>query len=152
MLGRLASLDGRRRALAACAVAWVLGARVALALPRDALSTWQRWSDRLAARLPAPPPCSLDEAAWAITAAAARVPGTRCLAWALALRGLLTQAGIASELRIGVASTGAGTIKAHAWVESGGRALSWGEVDGYSVLAASATAGSGAAPRGAPAA
>jgi hypothetical protein len=150
-LGKLAAVDGRRRALVACGLGWVVLSRATLAAPGGSLPRRQRWLDRLAARLPSPPPCDLDEAAWAITAAAGRVPGTRCLAWSLALRGLLTQAGIASELRIGLASAAPGGIKAHAWVESAGRAWSWGEVEGYSVLAASAAnaaAPSGVAPRG----
>jgi hypothetical protein len=134
VLGRLAGLDARRRALVAHGVGWVLIARAALAIPGGSLPRRQRWLDRLATRLPAPPPCTPGEAAWAITAAARRVPGTRCLSWALALRGLFTQAGIAAELRIGVAADGPGAIRAHAWIDAGGQTWSWGDTDGYSVL------------------
>jgi hypothetical protein len=133
VLGKLAPLDGRQRALVAYGLAWVLVAKVALAV-RGPLPRRQRALDRLAGRLPAAPPCTRAEAAWAITAAARRVPGTRCLEWALALRGLLTQAGVASELRIGVTADGPGAIRAHAWIEADGETWSWGDTDGYSVL------------------
>jgi hypothetical protein len=127
MLARLAALDARQRALVARALGWVLVARAVLAAGGGrALPAQERRLARLAARLPAAPPCTAAEAAWAITAAGRRVPGTRCLAWSLALCGLLAQAGVAAELRIGVAASGPGRIEAHAWVSSGGRDLSWG--------------------------
>jgi hypothetical protein len=128
------SLDRRRRALAAYGLGWVVISRAALAAPGTSLPRRQQWLDRLAARLPAPPRCTRAEAASAISAVARWVPGTRCLGWALALRGLLAQAGIASDLRIGVAATGRGRIRAHAWIDSGGESWSWGESDEFSVL------------------
>ena len=134
LFGKLVALDARRRALLAYGCGWVLVAKAALAAPGASLLQRQRWLDRLAARLPASPPCTSAEAAWAITAVARRIPGTRCLAWALALRGLLAQVGVASELRIGVASDGPGAIRAHAWVESADATWSWGVTDGYEVL------------------
>ena len=88
----------------------------------------------MAARLPAPGSCTRADAAWVITAVARRIPGTQCLGWALALRGLLAQAGIDAELRIGVAPDAPGTIRGHAWIESGGETWSWGDSAGYSVL------------------
>jgi hypothetical protein len=134
VLRKLAALDPRRRALLAYGFGWVLLSKAALALPGGSLPRRQRSLDRLAARLPAPRRCPPSEAAWAITAAARRIPGTRCLEWALALRGLLAQAGIASAVRIGVAADGPGAIRAHAWVETASETWSWGETDGYSVL------------------
>jgi hypothetical protein len=134
VLRRIAALDARRRSLVAWGFGWVAVSRAALAVPGGSLDNWQRWMGRLAGALPAPPACTRDEAAWAITAAARRVPGTRCLAWSLALRGLLGQAGIACELRIGVAAAAPGAIRAHAWVDSGGQGWSWGDLEGYSVL------------------
>jgi hypothetical protein len=134
MLGRLAALDARRRALAVRGLGWVVIARAALAASGGSLPRSQRWLDRLAARLPAPPRFEPREAAWAITTAARRVPGTRCLAWTLALRGLLGQAGVASAVRIGVAAAAPGGIKAHAWLHAGDETFSWGDVDGYTVL------------------
>jgi hypothetical protein len=138
VLRRVAALDARRRALIAYGFGWVLVSKAALGVPRTSLPRRQRWLDRLAARVPAPARCTVGEAAWAITAAARRIPGTRCLEWALALRGLLSQAGIASELRIGVAADGPGAIRAHAWVEAAGETWSWGDTGGYSVLRARA--------------
>jgi hypothetical protein len=135
MLRRFAALAPRERRLVAGALGWVLAARAVLRLGGPSFPRQQRLLDRLVGFLPTPPRCTVEEASWAITAVAARVPGTRCLAWALALRGLLTQGGISSELCIGVAASEPGTIKAHAWVESAGRRWSWGgDVDGYQVL------------------
>jgi hypothetical protein len=62
------------------------------------------------------------EAAWAVQAAARRIPGTYCLARSLALHELLRRSGYASELRIGVATAAPG-IAAHAWVECNGTVL-----------------------------
>jgi len=135
VLRRLAALDSRRRVLVAHGVGWILLSKAALAVPGRSLPQRQRWLDGLAARLPAPPRLTHEEAAWAITAAARRIPRTRCLEWSLALRGLLAQAGIASALRLGVAAPERpGPIRAHAWIETDGRRWSWGDSAGYSVL------------------
>lgn len=134
MRAELAAFAGRRRALVAYGFGWIVISKAALAMPGRSLPRRQRWLDRLAARLPAPPACTRPEAAWAITAAARRVPAARCLEWALALRGLFAQAGIASELRFGVAADGAGAFRAHAWVEAAGETWSWGDAGDYRVL------------------
>jgi hypothetical protein len=134
VLRKLAALDARRRALVAYGFGWVLISKAALAVPGVSLPRRQQSIDRFAACLPAPPRSTPGEAAWAITAAARRIPRTRCLEWALALRGLLAQAGVASKLRIGVAADGPGTIRAHAWVEAVNETWSWGDTHGYSVL------------------
>ena len=133
MLRKIAKLDRRERTLLGRGVLWVVAARLGLwLLPFRNL---QRFLDRLAGMLPLAFPCSPEQAQWAVMAAASRIPGTKCLAWALAAHGLLTQAGIASDLRIGVAKTPEGGLKAHAWVECRGRSLSWGDdVNGYSRL------------------
>jgi hypothetical protein len=120
--------------LLAAGVFWVLAAHAALRAPVESLPAKRRALDALAKRLPRLSRCTLADAKWAVTAAGRRVPQTACLPWALALRGLLAQAGIASELRIGVATDGR-ALKAHAWVECGDQTLSWNEpVAGYSVL------------------
>jgi hypothetical protein len=64
-----------------------------------------------------------DEAdlAWAITAAAGYVPGANCLTQALAFQVLHGDANI--QVRYGVARTPCGRIAAHAWIESGGKAI-----------------------------
>jgi hypothetical protein len=134
MAAERSAAGARGRILAACGLGWVLASRLALRVPGGSLQTWQRRLAWLAARVPAAPPCTIDEAAWAITVVAVRVPGTRCLGWALALHGLLAQAGVASELRIGVAAAGPRAIRAHAWIECAGRTLSWGDAAGYRVL------------------
>jgi hypothetical protein len=125
----------RRLALATRAVGWVLAAKVALRAPRSTLPATERWLVRLGRALPGTT-VSVDEARWAVTAAAARVPGTRCLEWALALRGMLAEARVTSELRIGVRAERQGAFEAHAWIECDGRTLSWGDARGYSVLRA----------------
>ena len=61
--------------------------------------------------------------AWAVRAAARRVPRASCLTQSLALEALLVQAGHPAALRIGVARKDDGAFEAHAWVESEGRVL-----------------------------
>src|SRR5689334_957995 len=127
MLRRFAALDGRRRMLVGTAFVWVLAARFALSASRGLpLPLQARLLADLAARLPALAACTVDDAVWAVTAVARRIPGTRCLAWSLALRTLLAQARIDGDLRIGVAAAAAGNIEAHAWVQAAGRDLTWG--------------------------
>ena len=64
-----------------------------------------------------------DRVAWAVTAAARRLPGeSTCLSRALAAQLLLTRHGHSSLLRIGVAR-GDGILKAHAWLENSGRVI-----------------------------
>ena len=123
---RRRSQDDRPLAIAAIALCWVLVARVLLRLGRSPIPVLERWLARVAARLPAPSRGDVELAAGAITAAARRVPGTRCLAWSLALGGLLAQMGVPSRLRFGVARQGPGTIDAHAWIQCQGRDWSWG--------------------------
>ena len=129
ILRRFASLDGTERRLIARAFSWIVAARVGLrVLPyRTVPPLLDRWSRRA----PVGAPCSPEKVRWALAAAARRLPGTRCLAWALACRSLLAQAGFPSELRIGVAKTPEGHLRAHAWVECRGTSLSWGD-DGSS--------------------
>jgi|SRR5262245_23485927 len=124
------------RALAASALGWVLAARALLLVSRGrSLPSQERLLAGLASRLPALPPCTVDEAARAVTAARRWVPRTRCLGWSLAMRALLAQARISAELRIGVAAPTPGGLEAHAWIVSGGRHWSWGgDVERYEVL------------------
>jgi len=132
---RAAAAHGRRLMLAGSALGWVLAAHAAQRLSAFPLREKERWLDRLAAALPRLSGLTVVEAARAISAASYRVPGTRCLAWSLALRGLLAQAGVASTLRIGVVAPEPGKLEAHAWVDSGGESWSFGvDVAAYSVL------------------
>ena len=59
---------------------------------------------------------------WSVGAASRALPGTKCLASALALQRLLSREGHASELHIGVARNAQG-FAAHAWLSCGGRIL-----------------------------
>jgi Transglutaminase-like superfamily len=137
MLRRWQSLSHDDRVLLGAGTLWVLAAHAALRLPGRSFPEQRALLAALAARLPKLPVCPLSRAAWAVTAPARRLPGTRCLPWALALDGLLAQTGQASELRIGVAADGGSMIKAHAWVTCQGRDVSWNEsVGGYTVLGA----------------
>jgi len=139
MLRRLTALDARERRLLVVGLCWVIASRAALVASAGSLQGTQKALDVLGRRLPRPRSFTLQEAAWATSAAARRVPGTRCLAWALALRGLLSHAGIPSQLRIGVAKAEPGRLTAHAWIDCAGRTLSWGDsVERYNVLHPSA--------------
>jgi hypothetical protein len=142
MLREAAAPYARRVTLAGSALGWVLAAHAAQRLSALTLLEKELWLARLARTLPRLSGLTTAQASRAITAASRRVPGTRCLAWSLALRGLLTQAGVASTLLIGVAAPRPGRFEAHAWVESGGQSWSFGvDVDAYSVLRPRAAAG-----------
>src|SRR2546425_8797139 len=96
---------------------------VVLALVTVALRVWPfatarrvaRWlgaSRRSTAQL------NVERLAWALAAAARRLPGGRnCLAEALAGLVLLRRSGRPARLRIGVARRVSGAFVAHAWVE-----------------------------------
>jgi hypothetical protein len=64
-----------------------------------------------------------ETVAWAVTVAARRVPAATCLTQALAGMLLLARHGHAAELRVGVARGDDGALRAHAWVDSGGRTI-----------------------------
>lgn len=63
-----------------------------------------------------------DRLAWAVRIARRRLPGTSCLASALALQRMLSADGHDSELHIGVARTD-GDFAAHAWLTHKGEIL-----------------------------
>lgn len=66
-------------------------------------------------------PVPRERIAWAVRAAARRVPRARtCLVEALAAETLLARHGYVSQLRIGIARSATG-IGAHAWLEQDGR-------------------------------
>jgi Transglutaminase-like superfamily len=119
-LRRLAKLRSEERILLAWSVVWLLAARCALvALP---LVRARRLLESLArrARVPSSTPAEIR---WAVLAAARRLPRTGCLPRALALQALLRQAGIPSDLRIGVSKEDHAGFTAHAWVEYEGRPI-----------------------------
>jgi hypothetical protein len=137
MLRRLVQLEPGERVMLAAGVAWVLAARGSLWVRGGSLRGAERLLDQMADKAP-----RLDGrrythelAAWGVSAAARRVPGTVCLGWALALRGLLAQLGLPASLRLGVAHDDAPGLRAHAWVECQGRTFSFGDdIEGYSEL------------------
>lgn len=135
----LRALDGADRRLLVAALGWVLAARAVLHAPGRSFVKKQAALDALARSLPSLPTCAPSAAYWAVTAASKRVPGTVCLPWALALKGLLAQCGRQAELRIGVAprATPDLPLDAHAWLECEGEVLNWGKpVEGYDRLRA----------------
>jgi len=122
---RLASLNATERRLLARALLWIVSARVGLRV--FPYRTLLGLLDRASRRASLGTPCSPEKVRWALVAAASRLPGTRCLAWAIACHNLLRQAGFDSELRIGVAKSPGERLRAHAWVECDGGSLSWGD-------------------------
>jgi hypothetical protein len=66
---------------------------------------------------------SPERITWAVQAVAARVPRASCLTQALAATLLLALHGQSATLRVGVARSDDGTLRAHAWLESHGRAI-----------------------------
>lgn len=113
---RFRQLSKSERSLLVRALAWLVLAR-AMLLVRP----FHRVRDlpARASRNPRLTGHSASEIRWAVLAASRRLR-TRCLPRALALQALLRQAGIASDLRIGVAKDSRGGLKAHAWVERDG--------------------------------
>ena len=63
-----------------------------------------------------------ERIAWAIRVASRYMPGTKnCLVQALATQAMLARRGHTARVRIGVAKDEGGQLKAHAWVECGGK-------------------------------
>ena len=116
---KLARLSADERGL-------LLRALVAVSVYRVGLTVLPfRWVERLAARRRARTNGrarrSVDQLAWAVSAASRRIPRATCLTQALALQSLLIAEGDEPTLRLGVAKTSAGDLEAHAWLEHEGR-------------------------------
>ena len=79
--------------------------------------------------------------AWAVRAAARRVPRASCLTQALALDALMAVANHRAAIRLGVARRRDGTFEAHAWVEHEGKVLIGGrrDLERFSVLPSDAS-------------
>ncbi|SRR6266545_4203891 len=132
-LSRLPPVE-RRLVLAAAALA--VGVSVALRvapfrLVRAALARVARPSRGVTS-------LSVPRIVWAVTAVTRRVPGANsCLIRALVAQTLLARHGHPAALRLGVARVPAGTLAAHAWVESEGRIVLGGaERPGFAPLPA----------------
>jgi len=112
----------------------VLLALVRVGLQILAFPTLRGFLDRVTSRRggrvrPAAPGSATEPAnrvAWAVTAAARRVPGSMtCLSEALAAAAMLRRRGYAPHLRIGVQDPGntSKPLEAHAWVECDGHVV-----------------------------
>lgn len=106
------------RPLLPAALAAVVVARLALAAAP--LRTLLGLLDRLPAGGGAVPAEALGRS---VALAGRLIPGTTCLAQALAARALLRWHGHDGALRIGVARDAAGRLIAHAWLEREGQVL-----------------------------
>lgn len=128
MIRRLLSLNATDAALLTQALPLVAAARLALwTLPsRVLLGVVERYVARRAgaeSRIGEHQTREQRRIAWAIRAAARRVPQASCLTQALAGRVLLARYGYPSALRVGVARGEAGSLLAHAWVETAAGAI-----------------------------
>jgi hypothetical protein len=129
-------LPNRERYLLLYAAMWVAAMRLALStLPFRQVRRLAANRAPVSPRLAAVPVKNL---AWAVQAAARRVPGASCLTQALALQRLMAQAGRPAELRIGVAKDTAHGFQSHAWVDFEGNVIvgNNGELDRYSTILA----------------
>jgi hypothetical protein len=111
-LVRYCHLPSHQKRLLHAALAWVVLSRIGLAL--FSLPRLQRFTSN--ARHQSLKGATRDELRWAVLAVARRVPGTRCLARALALHALMARAGLPARLCIGVAKESDSALAAHAWV------------------------------------
>ena len=81
---------------------------------------------------------SEEQIAWAVRAAARYVPTANCLPQALVAKQLLEEQGFAPVLRLGVQDPDEFGLKAHAWVETGGRVVVGEDGQDYQALNATA--------------
>lgn len=70
-----------------------------------------------------PSPGEEDRICWAVDSASRFSPSSTCLTRALSAKLLLSRAGHPAALRIGVAKGQGEQLRAHAWVEVGGRVV-----------------------------
>jgi len=117
LLARFVHLSVAERLLLVRAFAWVLFFRALL--PFAPLPALLRISN---GPVQARSALGSSTIAWAVRAAASRIPGARCLARSLALQALLRRSGHESSLNIGVRREGA-DLEAHAWVTCEGRTV-----------------------------
>ncbi|HVA80168.1 MAG TPA: lasso peptide biosynthesis B2 protein [Candidatus Binataceae bacterium] len=137
-LAKLADLPPAERQLLVCGWAEVLVMRAAIWMfpyARVRRIVQRRALRRFGADRQRPAP---NRIAWAVGAASGLVPGGRnCLVRALATETMLGRYGYPGELRFGVEKDAAGGIRAHAWLESGGRPIIGDfELDRYATMTA----------------
>lgn len=109
------AMPGADRRLVVRAMATLAAVRLGLRLL--SVERLRAWAGRRGAGS-----ASADRLAWAVRIARRRLPGTSCLASALALQRMLSADGHDSELHIGVARTD-GDFAAHAWLTHQGEIL-----------------------------
>ena len=105
----------------AVAVPFVVVARIVLIVWSP--SRWTRQIDfGASAPKAAPTNASVRALPWAIAVsrAASRVPGSKCIVQALALKWLLFLMGIVGLIRVGVSRPRGGDFASHAWLEVDG--------------------------------
>jgi hypothetical protein len=132
LLRKLTQLDAAERRLLAEAAFVVPTVRLALTLlpfriVHRGIAAATRRSHRRSASSASQTP---ERIARMIAAVAARVPRASCLTQALAATLLLARDGHAATLRVGVAKNEDGSLRAHAWLESGGQTLLGGPDSG----------------------
>lgn len=131
LVDKLARLDKAERWLLAQTAIVVPLVRAALTiLPfrfvhRAIAATTARTRNSIASQSQTP-----ERIARMVAAVAARVPRATCLTQALAAAVLLARHGHPATLRVGVAKNEDGTLRAHAWLESGGHTLLGGPDSG----------------------
>jgi len=130
LLAGFIRLDGSHRRLLTQAAARHLAIACLIRTPaRRMLSRW--WSGAVEQRMAATADAEAEaRVVWAVKTATSLIPiGRTCLTEALTVHWLLSVAGCASVVRIGVARSvdGGAPLLAHAWVECGGRAVIGGE-------------------------
>ncbi len=108
-------------------------------LPFAATDRWlaRATAARVAMRPDPTRPATAERVGAAVRAAARRLPGTTCLAEALAAEAMLRRRGIPSTRHIGVRAPARGRrLDAHAWLESDGTVIvgNTSDLDGYRVL------------------
>lgn len=126
-MGRLRKLRERswgERGLLASAFVLVASIRVALWLfPFRTLRPVLARLTSNAAPRQYPLAQTVERVPWAVAVAAAYVPGATCLIQALAGQILLARCGEVSQLHIGVAREERAGVRAHAWLDHGGRVV-----------------------------
>lgn len=138
-LSRLRRLSGRQRRDLTIAVFELLWARVRFAaLPYDRLLSGLQSrvpSSRLEARGRCSSGETLAEIAWAIAAAARRVPWRAdCLVQALAADRWLKRLGFVPEFSLGVMKDDHGDLRAHAWIRCESVTVTGDGHDSFSAL------------------
>lgn len=123
---RFIRLPGKSKWLLIESIVLLALARVAVAMaPFSTLQSWVTRTTKLKTRRN----FSREEIGWAVSRASRFVPRSTCLAEALATQVLLSRAGYASMIRVGIRKREDAEFTAHAWVESEGKVIAGGKED-----------------------